>query len=583
MKTTAEDIAEWDSFNHINIIVAVEAHFGIKFQTAETEELKNVGHLVDPLSASSRFLSARSARQSYALQLSYLRSCLSAGGIGGILSPGVPRGEVGRGVAGSRVVHFFTVGGQRGWSFFWFGSILFNFTCGAFILGLGENDRRRGWLLTLGVTGNLLVLFYYKYFFPLLNWFGLHGFIAHTHLYSILLPLGISFFTFTQIGYLVDCKGGVVKKSNFLDYCLFVTFFPHLIAGPILHHREILPQFANPETYRFRYRNLAIGIALFTMGLAKKDFLADSLAPHANVVFNHLVRPSLLESWNGALSYSLQLYFDFSGYSDMAIGLALMFGVRFPANFDSPYRAASIIDFWQRWHMTLTRYLTLYLYNPVALWVSRYRLAHGKSVSRKAIGTVEGFVAMIAFPTIYTMALAGIWHGAGLQFMIFGLLHGIYLAINHAYRSFGPRVPETPPHPVWRVTANVGKIALTYFAVIIAQVFFRASSVHEAVEMLKGMTGLYGLAHWRSFQTMDSMPSLRWLICLGILFFIVWFMPNSLQILRNYEPCLSKLRSTSLFHFHWKPNAAWGLATATVAILALLEITGVTEFIYFRF
>jgi D-alanyl-lipoteichoic acid acyltransferase DltB (MBOAT superfamily) len=463
------------------------------------------------------------------------------------------------------------------------GSIAFNFGCGTAILRAGESDRWKGLFLIFGVTGNLLTLFYFKYFFPLVDWFSLHGFIAGPLTYSVILPLGISFFTFTQIGYLVDCKGGVVKTSNFLDYCLFVTFFPHLIAGPILHHREILPQFANPETYRFQYRNLAVGVTLFLMGLAKKDFLADSLAPHANAVFSNLSHPSLLESWNGTLSYSLQLYFDFSGYSDMAIGLALMFGVRFPANFDSPYRAASIIDFWQRWHMTLTRYLTLYLYNPVALAVSRYRMAHGKSVSRQAISTVEGFVSMIAFPTIYTMALAGIWHGAGLQFMIFGLLHGIYLVINHAYRSFGPRVPSDPPHPLWRFSTDVAKIAMTYLAVLVAQVFFRASSVHEAIEVLKGMTGLYGLAHGHAFKEMSPLPSARWIVCLGILFSMVWLMPNSLQILRKYEPCLSKLRSTSLLNFEWKPTLAWSFATALVALIALLDVTGVTEFIYFRF
>jgi D-alanyl-lipoteichoic acid acyltransferase DltB (MBOAT superfamily) len=415
------------------------------------------------------------------------------------------------------------------------------------------------------------------------NWFGAHGLISHSHFYSILLPLGISFFTFTQIGYLVDCKGGIVKSSRLLDYCLFVTFFPHLIAGPILHHREILPQFANPETYRFQYRNLAVGVTLFAIGLLKKDFLADTLAPHANAVFNNLAGPSFVESWNGILSYSLQLYFDFSGYSDMAIGLALMFGVRFPANFDSPYRAASIIDFWQRWHMTLTRYLTLYLYNPVALWVSRYRMARGKSVSRQAISTIEGFTSMIAFPTIYTMALAGIWHGAGPQFFVFGLLHGIYLVINHAYRSFGPRVPAKPPHPVWRFTADLGKIALTYLAVLVAQVYFRASSLHEAGEILRGMIGFHGWSHPRSYQIMDSHPSIRWACCLGVLFMVVWTMPNSLQILRLYEPTLSKLRSTSLVQFAWRPTLAWSLATAVVAFVALLEITGVTEFIYFRF
>ena len=464
------------------------------------------------------------------------------------------------------------------------GSIAFNFSCGALILRTQSREGLQSLLLTAGVCGDLLLLFYYKYFFGLLNWLGFHGLIHLAHPYSMMLPLGISFFTFTQIGYLVDCKGGVVKSNRLLDYCLFVTFFPHLIAGPILHHREMMPQFADPKTYRFRWENLAVGTVLFVIGLTKKVVFADYFIPTVSETFGDSHGLAFFAAWDGVLSYSLQLYFDFSGYSDMAIGLALLFGLRFPANFNSPYRAASIIDFWQRWHMTLTRYLTLYLYNPVALWVSRRRVAQGKSVSRKAIATPGGFLSMIAMPTFYTMILAGVWHGAGPQFMIFGLLHGAYLTINHAWRSFGPRVPETPPHPILRITATIGKIALTYLAVLVAQVFFRASSVHDAMRLLEGMVGGFGIfGHTVAGKAVAPLTVVvHGLVVVG-LYVIIWTMPNGLQMLDRYEPSLSKLKFDSPISFEWKPNLAWGLAGGLLASLALLEATGMTEFLYFRF
>ncbi len=466
------------------------------------------------------------------------------------------------------------------------GSIAFNFLCGALILKTQAREKLQTLVLTLGITGDLLVIIYYKYFFATLNWLGLHHIFSLPHPYTMILPLGISFFTFTQIGYLVDCKGGIVKSNRLLDYCLFVTFFPHLIAGPILHHREMMPQFADPETYRFRWRNFGVGLTLFVIGLTKKVLIADHFIGAVRDAFNSVQGLPAVSAWDGALSYSLQLYFDFSGYSDMACGLALLFGLRFPANFNSPYRAASIIEFWQRWHMTLTRYLTLYLYNPVALWISRRRLAKGKSVSRKAISTPGGFLALIAFPTFYTMILAGIWHGAGLQFLIFGLLHGFYITVNHAWRSFGPRVPETPPHPVLRIAATLGKVALTYLAVLVAQIFFRSPSVHEAFRLLLGMTGHYGVVdHSESapLWTGSWYMIIKHEIGLCALFVIVWTMPNSLQLLNKFEPTLSDIRPDSLFAFEWKPTLMWSVIVGVTATIALLAATGLTEFLYFRF
>ncbi len=254
----------------------------------------------------------------------------------------------------------------------------------------------------------------------------LHQFgVTSTNLGSILLPLGLSFFTFTQLGYLLDCQQGVAKENSFANYVLFVTFFPHLIAGPILHHREMMPQFADLSIYKLKLPNLAIGLTLFTVGLAKKVMIADSLSPFVERAFSHSAGLDLISSWMGALSFSLQLYFDFSGYSDMALGLGVMFGVRLPQNFNSPFKSKSIIEFWQRFHMTLTRYLTLFLYSPIGLWVRRKRLARNLPVNNKALSTAGGFASMVAFPTLLTMFFAGVWHGAGFNFVIFGTLHGV--------------------------------------------------------------------------------------------------------------------------------------------------------------
>ena len=237
--------------------------------------------------------------------------------------------------------------------------------------------------------------------------------------------------------------------------------------------------------------------------------------------------------------------------------------------------------------MTLTRYLTLYLYNPLALWISRRRLAAGKSVSRKAISTPGGFISLIAVPTFYTMILAGVWHGAGLQFLVFGLLHGFYITVNHAWRSFGPRVSDKPSHPVLSVTITVAKIALTYVAVLVAQVFFRSATVHDAFRLLGGMAGFYGVVHPDAssglslWQTMlGELKHTFWTV--GV-FLVVWTMPNSLQLLNKFDPTLSDIRPDSLFSFQWQPNLTWSVITGVTATIALLAATGLTEFLYFRF
>ena len=459
-------------------------------------------------------------------------------------------------------------------------SILFNYTVGVFIQKTAGRDRLQMAVLASGVGANLLLLCYYKYLFPMLHWLEQFGVNLVDAEASVLLPLGISFFTFTQIGYLIDCKAGLASGRRFLDYALFVTFFPHLIAGPILHHREMMPQFEDRATWRFNLDNFAVGLCIFILGLAKKVLIADYFAGFANRGFQSLGELSALENWLTILSYSMQLYFDFSGYSEMAIGLALLFNVRFPPNFDSPYKSNCIIDFWQRWHMTLTRYLTLYLYNPVALWVTRYRTERKMAVGRVGLKSPQGFLAMVAFPTVFTMLLAGIWHGAGLQFIIWGLLHACYLVINHAWRLIFHKknAPQKTGIAAW--LDNAWAVGLTYLAVLVAQIFFRAHSTEDALTMIGGMLG-QGQGAAGHFESPAKLA-----LAVGAALVFVWSVPNILQIFAPWNPTLTKPLTPMpgwLLPLQWRPTLVWGLVIGILAALAILSVSGTTEFLYFRF
>ena len=294
----------------------------------------------------------------------------------------------------------------------------------------------------------------------------------------------------------------------------------------------------------------------------------------------------------GTLAYSLQLYFDFSGYSDMAVGIARMFSIRFPINFNSPYKAANIIDFWQRWHMTLTRYITLYLYNPIALWMARRRMAAGKSASGKARARLDGFAAMVLLPIMVTMTLAGIWHGAGLQFLIFGLLHGLYISINHAWRIFGPK-PALSSAPPWtRALGRVFCVLLTYLAVLLGQVFFRAPSSADAVQLLGALTGLHGAGSPNiPVDGHILLPSIGAdgvhlqdvFILIAVLFTVVWAMPNTQQILGKFSMLDQAALPRSLQRLAWRPNVAWGMALGLVLLLSVLWLHNEGKFLYFQF
>jgi alginate O-acetyltransferase complex protein AlgI len=456
-------------------------------------------------------------------------------------------------------------------------SIAFNFLCSRAIVRWQARERYASLAMWIGISGNLLLLFYYKYLFPTLS--GLGELLRLHHTFSgVLLPLGISFFTFTQIAYLIDLRQGAAEPQDLPEYLLFVTFFPHLIAGPILHHSEIMPQFREQRRYCLRADDMSVGLSWFIMGLFKKVIIADTMASFADATFAQPHALGILPSWIGVLSYTMQLYFDFSGYSDMAIGLARMLSIRFPMNFASPYKAANIIDFWSRWHMTLTRYVTAYLYNPISLAVNRSRIAKGKKVSRKGSATLEGFSSMVAYPTMVSMLIIGVWHGAGTQFLLFGLFHGVYLTVNHAWRIFRKK-PTTPPTATQARIHHAAGVLLTLLCVIVGQVLFRANSTPEAFSLLASMAGRGGLgAH--------GLGALhKPMLLLAPLFGIVWLLPNTQQILAQFRSDEGTIPQPGLLGrwLLWRPGVVWAatIAAALIACLTFMEDT--SRFLYFQF
>jgi alginate O-acetyltransferase complex protein AlgI len=451
------------------------------------------------------------------------------------------------------------------------GSIAVNYACSRLIWRYRARPGLQNTFLTLGILANLGGLAYFKYFFPVLRFvndsLGIHSDFA-----NVILPLGISFFTFTQIGYLIDLSQDAAEPQDLIGYVLFVTFFPHLIAGPILHHREIMPQFANGRDFTLKWRDLALGLSWFTLGLCKKVLIADRLSPYADAAFAHTGGLTMTAAWIGILNYALQLYFDFSGYSDMAIGLARMFSIEFPFNFDSPYKARSIIEFWSRWHMTLTRYLTLYIYNPLSMWINRWRAAAGKPNSRKALRTFSGFSALVALPTIMTMFIAGIWHGAGLQFLIFGTLHGLYLTTNHLWRIFRTDKGALTRFVSWPPIS----VALTFLAVLVGQVFFRAASIHDALQMLAGLSGLRGIG----IDELRMQPPHAFFVFM--LLPAVWRLPNTQEIFRQVKAVRRNVFGASRLA-EWKPNLSWAGSLSILLTAVLWFMTDTSSFLYFQF
>ncbi len=441
-------------------------------------------------------------------------------------------------------------------------SITVNYQIGKQISKHIENQalrRAKTWLI-IGLVFDLGLLAHYKYTnFFLDNWVALTG--SHINFPDIILPLGISFFTFTQIAYLADCHKGIVKERNPAHYLLFITYFPHLIAGPILHHKQMMPQFARAETYRISQENISVGLTIFAIGMFKKMAIADPLASFVSPVFAVSKHPGLLsteEAWLGALAYCLQLYFDFSGYSDMAIGLSRLFGIKLPLNFNSPYKSTNIIDFWRRWHMTLSQFLRDYLY--IALGGNR------KGKTRRHINLM------------LTMLLGGLWHGAGWTFIIWGGLHGIYLTINHVFREFFPP-PSNSKTATARTRAALGWL-LTTLGVVFAFVIFRATSAHDALVVLQAMTGTLSAVDGETvipiLEHADDGWNYVWLAGL-----IALFAPNTQEIMARFQPASDAV--TGQTRWQWRPHPLLALLTAVVLSYSIVNIGQVSEFLYFQF
>ncbi|MCB1905894.1 MAG: MBOAT family protein [Rhodocyclaceae bacterium] len=436
-------------------------------------------------------------------------------------------------------------------------SITANYLGGCLIDFLGKHERGTLAKLTLGgfVVANLAALAYFKYFTFAAAELS-RAFSLEWHVADLILPIGISFYTFTQIAYLVDTSRGKVSERSFVSYLLFVTYFPHLVAGPVLHHSEMMPQFAEPGNLRFNSLNFSRGLAFFSFGLFKKIVFADGCAPLANAAFANPEGLSAIEAWTGAVAYSLQIYFDFSGYSDMAVGLSLMFNINLPVNFNSPYQATSIIDFWRRWHMTLSRFLRDYLYVPLG-------------------GSRNGRARRYA-NLLVTMLLGGLWHGANWTFLVWGGLHGLYLVINHTWRRVDATRERLLPN---RMTRSLSWFA-TMAAVIVAWVFFRAESIEDAVSFVLAMAGEGD--RMSGSESLLTAQSYAFLFALGL-----WaaFAPNTNKIM-NYSFGSGERVDRADAKISWQPSAASGaMAGFLLYCAAFVAVAGreKLEFIYFQF
>jgi len=427
-------------------------------------------------------------------------------------------------------------------------SSIFNYAVGSRLATVVDDSRRRAFWLFLGVGINLAALATVKYA-PLFDPGG--GFTRG--LVSTGIPLALSFYSFQQMSYLIDISRGDSPAPTFGRYLLFVSFFPKLLAGPIARARTLLPQLDSPAL-RFSTETLASGLTLFGIGLTKKVILADALIPYASVVFTDAAagrNVMFADAWSGAVAYSLGLYFDFSGYSDMAVGVGLMFGIRLPINFDAPYRAANVRDFWRRWHRTLSNAFFDYVYLPFAMWSRRVTAA----------GAYAGLLV--------TMVLCGMWHGAGWTFVAWGALHGGYLMVNYGWRETRKRWRPLPAS-----LATLGAVlsgAMTFLAVIIGWVIFRADDFPTALRMLRAMAA-FG-------SPFAAAPVTPWIL-VGLA--IVWLAPTSQSIVGLDLEGFHDANATRWWQ--WRPSPAWGIGTAMATIAALFFLSGRQgDFIYFKF
>lgn len=471
-----------------------------------------------------------------------------------------------------------------GWWDYRYLTLLLASICGNYLLGsliARHAMRPKGkQVLIAGVIINLALLAYYKYAdFFLVSSNGLLG--TEWPLLNIILPIGISFYTFTQIAFLADAYAGKVTEYRFVYYLLFVTYFPHLIAGPVLHHKEMMPQFDKADNYKLQLPEIAIGLTIFSIGLAKKVLIADNLAEYSAPVFKPQSEPTtFLTAWGAALAYTFQLYFDFSGYSDMAIGLSRLFGIRLPLNFNSPYKSTNISEFWRRWHMTLSRFLRDYLYIPLG-------------------GNRQGELRRHCNLFI-TMVLGGLWHGAGWNFVIWGALHGAFLIVHNGWKSLSKKLGLGSPTLAGRFLGGF----LTFICVVFAWVYFRSPDLTTANRIVIGMSGANGITLpdaissrlgplWPFLQSMGVQSYLggggafvglwTWIAIGG---FFAFLFPNTQEIMRRFEPSYVDAETTahsSSTRLSWKPNRRNAILVGFLLALSMLALSRPTEFLYFQF
>jgi alginate O-acetyltransferase complex protein AlgI len=388
--------------------------------------------------------------------------------------------------------------------------------------------RRR--ILGIGVAVNLALLGYFKYRNFAFESAGA-AFGRHWQFAPLILPLAVSFFTFEQITYLVGAYQGEDGHGDFLSYSLFITFFPHLIAGPIVRYYEIYPQLNRHTRFRLSADNLSAGLMIFAIGLFKKVMLADTFRVFVGPIFDHMPAVSFFDAWGAALAFALQIYFDFSGYSDMAIGLARMFNVKFPENFDSPYQSRDIIQFWRRWHITLSYFLRDYLYIPLG--------GNRRGELRRHINLM------------ITMVLGGLWHGANWTFLLWGAAHGVMLSINHLWESAKWRMPAAA---AW---------ALTFTLVTAAWVLFRAQTFERAALLFAGMIGVNGFA-WHAVRGSIGPHEAR-------------------RILAGLAIALLFPNRQAIMAWRWENDYLYAGAFAVLAGVSILSMANPPPFIYFQF
>lgn len=430
-------------------------------------------------------------------------------------------------------------------------SMLFNYTLGS-ALSKKHIPRRvsKKQLLIIGIAANLGLLGYFKYVDFFLQNINL---VTNTHvpLLHLALPLAISFFTFQQIAYLVDSYRQETYEYDFLNYAIFVTFFPQLIAGPIVHHKEMMPQFANTRNKVMKYKNVALGIAIFSLGLFKKVVIADSFSVWATNGFDMAGTLNFIEAWSTSLAYTFQLYFDFSGYTDMAIGSALLFNIKLPLNFDSPYKAVSIQDFWRRWHMTLSRFLKDYIYIPLG------------GNRRGDLRTYENLMI--------TFLLGGLWHGAGWTFVFWGFLHGLALIIHRIWHKSGMRLHAVA---AWLVT---------FLFINFTWVFFRAKEWEDALKVLKGMVSIDSIVLPEQLSSkLDFMSNYGIAFSDGFLKHIhgdAW----TLIWVVLFIPVVALMKNSNALALRFKNNVGYLMAMVLIFTYSVLAISDESEFLYFNF